>query len=143
MDVHVGSPLVQSEEHVVMNLPTALIGPFSLEASDADNGNPPPVIGAKVSPSDALNIVLINAPSTDSASMLPAQGLPLFLSNLQVSQSLPFIICVDKQVLLLTFELAECFQLCICPVEILWCSYPRPSFVFDAVESSTASEANR
>jgi hypothetical protein len=67
---------------VVTNLSTALVSPVSLEASDPDAGNPSPVVGAKVSPSDALNIVLINAPSTDSASMLPAQGLPLFLSIL-------------------------------------------------------------
>jgi hypothetical protein len=126
---------------VVMNLPTALAGPVTLEASDPDGGNPLPVVGAEVSLSDALNIVPVNAPSTDNTSMLPALGLPLFLSNLQVSQSLPFIIYVDKRVLLLTFELADCLQLCICPIEILRCPCPRPSLVFDVVESSTASEA--
>jgi hypothetical protein len=143
MDVHVGSPPVQSEEPVVTNLPTTLVGPVTLEASDPDVGNPPPAVGAEVSSSVALNIVPVNAPSIDSASMLPALGLPLFLSKLQVSRSFPFIIYVDKRVLLLTFELAECLQLCICPVEILWCPCPRPSFIFDAVESSTALEANR
>jgi hypothetical protein len=75
--------------------------------------------------------------------MPPALGFPLFLFNLQVSRSLPFIIYVDKRVLLLTFELAECPQLCICLVEILWHSCLQSSFVFDAVESSPASEANR
>jgi hypothetical protein len=34
MDVHVGSPLVQSEELVVTNLSDALVGPVTLEASD-------------------------------------------------------------------------------------------------------------
>jgi hypothetical protein len=124
MDVDVGSPPIQSEEPVVMNLSTALVGLVTLEASDPDAGNPPPAIEAEVSPSDALNIVPVNAPSTDSASMLPALGLPLFLSNLQVSQPLLLIIYVDKRVLLLTFEIAECLQHCICPAEILWCPCP-------------------
>jgi hypothetical protein len=85
MDVHVRSPPIQSEEPVVTNLPTALVGPVTFEASDSDAGNPPPAVGAEVSPSDALNIVHIHDPTIDSASMLPALGLPLFLSNLQVS----------------------------------------------------------
>jgi hypothetical protein len=99
MDVHIGSPLVQSEEPVVINLSTALVGLVTLEASDSDAGNPPPTDGAKVSLCDALNIVPINAPSTGSASMLLALGLPLFLSNLQVSQPLLLIIHVGKWVL--------------------------------------------
>ena len=85
MDVHVRSPPIQSEEPVVTNLAAALVGPVTLEASDSDAGNPPPAVGAEVSPSDALNIVHIHDPTIDSASMLPALGLPLFLSNLQVS----------------------------------------------------------
>jgi hypothetical protein len=137
MYVHVGFP------PVVTNLSTTLVGPVILEASDPDAGNPPPAVGDEISPSDALNIVPVNAPSTDSASMLPALGLPLFLSNLQMSRPLLLIIYVDKWVLLLTFEIAECLQLCICPAEILGCPCPQPSFVFDAVEPSTASEANR
>jgi hypothetical protein len=85
MDVHVGSPPVQSKEPVVTSLPTVLIGPVTLEVSDSDAGNLPPAVGAEVSLSDALNIVPVNAPSTDSAPMPPALGFPLFLSNLQVS----------------------------------------------------------
>jgi hypothetical protein len=82
MDVHVGSPLVQSEEPMVTNLPSALVGPVTLQASDPDAGNLLPVVGAEVSPIDVVNIVPVNAPSTGSATMLPALGLPLFLSNL-------------------------------------------------------------
>jgi hypothetical protein len=127
----------------VTSLPIALVGPVTLEASDLDAGNFSPAVGAEVSPSDALNIVPVSAPSTDSASMPPALGFPLFISNLQVSRSLPFIFYVDKRVLLLTFEFVEFPQLCIGPVEILWCSCPRSSFVFDVVESSPTSEADR
>jgi hypothetical protein len=85
MDVHVGSPPVQSEEPMVMSSPTALVDLFTLEASDPDAGNPPPAVRAKVSPSDALNIVPVNTPSSDSVMMPPALVLPLFLSNLQMS----------------------------------------------------------
>jgi hypothetical protein len=38
MDFHIRSPPVQSEEPVVMSLPTALVGPVTLEASDLDVG---------------------------------------------------------------------------------------------------------
>jgi hypothetical protein len=82
MDVHVGSPLVQSEEPVVTSPPTALVGPVTLEVSDPDAGNLPPAVGAEVPLSDTLNIVRVNAPSSDSAPIPPALGLPLFLSNL-------------------------------------------------------------
>jgi hypothetical protein len=85
MDIHVGSPLVQSEELVVTNLSAALIGSVTLEASDPDDRNPLPADGAEASLSHALNIVTVDAPSTSSAPMLLALGLPLFLSNLQVS----------------------------------------------------------
>jgi hypothetical protein len=70
---------------VVMSFPTSLVGLVTLEASDPDAGNLPPVIEADVFLSDALNIVPVNTPSTDSAPMPLALGLPLFLSNLQVS----------------------------------------------------------
>jgi hypothetical protein len=82
MDVHVGSPLVQSEEPVVANLSTSPVGSITLEASDPDDGNLSPADGDEVSPSDALNIVPVYVPSTGSASMLPALGLSLFISNL-------------------------------------------------------------
>jgi hypothetical protein len=85
MDVHVGSPPVQSEEPMMMSPSTALVGPVTLEASDPDAGNQPPAIGAEVLLSEALNIVSAYTPSSDSASMPPALEFPLFLSNLQVS----------------------------------------------------------
>jgi hypothetical protein len=124
-------------------MPTSHVGPVTLEVSDPDAGNLPPAVGAEVLLSDTLTIVPINPPSSNSAPMPPALGFPLFLSSLQVSRPLPFITYVDKQILLLTFELAKCPQLCICSVEILWRSYPRSSFVFNAVESSPALEADR
>jgi hypothetical protein len=82
MDVHVRTPPVQSEEPVVTNMPTALVGPVTLEAGDPDARNLPPATEAEVLPSDTLTIVPINIPSLDSAPMPPALGFPLFLSNL-------------------------------------------------------------
>ena len=99
MDIHVGSPPVQYEEPVLTSLPTALVGPITLEVSDPCAGNPLPAVGAEVSLSvalgassnpplgfeSALNIASATTPPSDSTSMPPALGFPLFLSNLQVS----------------------------------------------------------
>jgi hypothetical protein len=117
-DVHVGSPLVQSEELVVKKLSTALVGPVTLEASDPDARNPLPTDGAEVSPSQTFNIIPVDAPSMSSTSMLLALGLPLFLSNLQVSRLLLLTIHVSKWVLLLIFGIAECLRFCVCPAKI-------------------------
>ena len=103
------------------NLSAALIGPVTLEACDPDARNLLPADEAEVSPSRSLNIVPNDAHSTSSASMLPALGLPLFLSNLQVSRPLLLIVLVGKRVLLLIFEIEESLRFCIYPTEILWC----------------------
>jgi hypothetical protein len=103
MNVHVGSPLVQSEEPVLTNLSTVLVGPVTLEASDPGAGKTSSVVGDVVSSSDALNIDPVGAPSTGSGSIILAMGLPLFLSNLQVSRPVFLVIHADKWVLLLTF----------------------------------------
>jgi hypothetical protein len=47
---------------VVTNLSAALVGPVTLEANEPDARNPPPTDGDEVSPSDALNIVPVDAP---------------------------------------------------------------------------------
>jgi hypothetical protein len=99
MDVHAGSPLIQSEEPVLTSPPTALVGPVTLEVSDPDDRNLLPAVRAEVSLSvalgvssnpplglkSALNISSVSAPPSDSTPMPPALGFPLFLSNLKVS----------------------------------------------------------
>ena len=109
MDVHAGSPLVQSEELVVTHLSATLVGPVTLEANDLDARSLLPTDGAEVPPSRAFNIIPVDTPSTSSAPMLPALGLPLFLSNLQVNQLLLLTVHVSKLALLLSFVIAECF----------------------------------
>jgi hypothetical protein len=101
MDVHVGSPLVQSEEPALasLDLPTALVGPVTLEVSDPGIEDPLHTVGAEVplgvalgmscNPplglESALDIASATTPSFDGTSAPPALGFPLFLSNLQVS----------------------------------------------------------
>jgi hypothetical protein len=85
MDVHVGSPPVQSKEVVVTHLSTALAGLVTLEASDLDVGSLPPANEVEVPLIHALDIVAADLPSSSNVSTLPALGLPMFLSNLQVS----------------------------------------------------------
>jgi hypothetical protein len=99
MDVHVGSPPVQSEEPVLTCLPTALVVPITLKVSDPGARNPLHAVGDEVPLSVALgtssnpplglkstlNIASASTLPSDSLSMPPALGFPLFLSNLQVS----------------------------------------------------------
>jgi hypothetical protein len=86
MDVHIGSPSVRSEEAAVTRVSTALAGQVALEVSKPDARSLLPASGAEVTPSRALEIVPAELPSSSHAPALPALGLPLFLSNLQVSQ---------------------------------------------------------
>jgi hypothetical protein len=86
MDVHIGSPPVRSEEVMVTRVSTAFTGQVALEVSEPDARNLLPASGAEVSPNRALEIVPADPPSSSHAPALPALGLPLFLSNLQVSQ---------------------------------------------------------
>jgi hypothetical protein len=104
MDVHVGSLPVQSEEPAVTHLSVALASLVTLEASDPDAGSLLPTDEAEVSPSRAFDIVPVDIPSSSNASILPAMGLPLFLSNLQVNQLSFFTIHASKLAFLLIFS---------------------------------------
>jgi hypothetical protein len=84
---------------VLTSVPTALVGPITLEVSDRGAGNPLHAVGAEVPLSvalgassnpplgleSALNISSASTPPFDSTSVPLALGFPLFLSNLQVS----------------------------------------------------------
>jgi hypothetical protein len=107
MDVHVGSLLVQSEEVVVTHLSTALAGLVTLEASDPNARSLPPADEAEVPPSHAFDIVPVDIPSSSNVSILPALGLPLFLSNLQVNQLSLFTVHAGKLAFLLIFSQSQ------------------------------------
>jgi hypothetical protein len=86
MDVHIGSPPIRSEEVTATRASTALTGQVALEVGEPDARNWLRIGGAEVTPSRGLEIVPADLPSSSHAPALPALGLPLFLSNLQVSQ---------------------------------------------------------
>jgi hypothetical protein len=90
MDVHIGSPPVRSEEVTVRRVSTAFTGQVALEVSEPDARSLLPTDGAEVTSSRALEIVPADLPSSSHAPALPALGLPLFLSSLQVSQPFAF-----------------------------------------------------
>jgi hypothetical protein len=109
MDVHVGSPPLQSEELATTHLSAALAGLVTLEVSDLDARSLPPAGEAEDSPSHAFAIVPADIPSTSSALILWSLGLPLFLSNLQVNQLLFLTVHASKLAFLLTFfVIARC-----------------------------------
>ena len=65
---------------------TAFTGQVALEVSEPDARGLLPAGGTEVTPSRALETVRADLPSLSHAPALPSLGLPLFLSNLQVSQ---------------------------------------------------------
>jgi hypothetical protein len=144
MDVHVGSPLVRFEEAVVTHVSMALAGQVALEASVSDARSLPPTDGAEVPPSHALEIIPVDLPSSSHAPTLPALGLPLFLSNLQVSQLFAFYCSYWRIIFFAYLSMTTGFYWrCIHPTEILrrYCS--RSSFISDAVEPSATPKIDR
>jgi hypothetical protein len=125
MDVHVGSPPVRSEEAAVTHLFMTFAGLVTLEAGEPDARCLPPADGVEVPPSHAFDIIPIDLPSSSKASTLPALGLPMFLSNIQVNQLLVFY-CSYWQTSFFAYlsMIIGCSWWCICPTEILRCSYP-------------------
>jgi hypothetical protein len=125
----------------VTHLSMALAGLVTLEASDPDARSLPPANEAEVPPNRAFDIVAADIPLSNNVSTLPALGLPLFLANLQVSHlSLFYCSYWQTSFFVYLFIIIGCSWWSICPTEILWCSCPRPSFIFDVVEPSTASK---
>jgi hypothetical protein len=85
MDVHIGSSPIRSEEVTAARASTALTGQVALEVGESDARSLLSAGGAEVTPDSALEIVLVDLPSSSHAPAPPALGIPLFLSNLQVS----------------------------------------------------------
>jgi hypothetical protein len=85
MDVHIGSSPIRSEGVMAARASTALTGQVALEVGEPDARNLLFAGGAEVTPGSALEIVPVDLPSSSHAPALPALGLPLSLSNLQVN----------------------------------------------------------
>jgi hypothetical protein len=85
MDVHIGSPPIRSDGATAARAFTVLTRQVALEVGEPDTRSLLSAGGAEVTPGGALEIVLVNLSSSSHAPVPPALGLPLFLSNLQVS----------------------------------------------------------
>jgi hypothetical protein len=90
IDVHVGSSPPRSNGATTVRASTVLTGQVALEVGELDARSLLSAGGAEVTPDSALHIVPADLPSSSHDSAPPDLGLPLFLSNLQVSQPLAF-----------------------------------------------------
>jgi hypothetical protein len=88
MDVHVGSSPPQSDGAPVVRASIVSTGQVALEVGKLDARSLLSAGGAEVPADSALQIIPVDLPSSSHDSAPPALGLPLFLSNLQVSQPL-------------------------------------------------------
>jgi hypothetical protein len=87
MDVHIGSSPIRSDGATTTHASMALTGQVALEVGEPDARSLLSAGGAEVTPGGALQIVPAYLPSSSHAPAPPTLGLPLFLSNLQVSWS--------------------------------------------------------
>jgi hypothetical protein len=88
MDVHVGSSPPRSDGAMAVHASTVLNGQVALEVDELEARSLLSAGGAEITPDNALQIVPVDLPSSSHDTSPPALGLPLFLSNLQVSRSL-------------------------------------------------------
>jgi hypothetical protein len=91
MNIHVGSSPPRSDGAMAVRASTVLTGQVALEAGELDARSLLSAGGAEVTPDSALQIIPANLPSSSHDSAPPALGLPLFLSNRQVSR--PLALC--------------------------------------------------
>jgi hypothetical protein len=85
MDVHVGLSPPRSDGAMEVRVSTILTGQVTLEVGELDVRSLLSAGGAEVTLDSALQIIPADLPSSSHDSAPPALGLPLFLSNLQVS----------------------------------------------------------
>jgi hypothetical protein len=88
MDVHVGSSPPRSDGATTVRASIVSTGQVTLEVGELDARSLLSAGGAEVPMDSALQIIPADIPSSSHDSAPPALGLPLFLSNLQVSRSL-------------------------------------------------------
>jgi hypothetical protein len=85
MDVHIGSSPIRSDGVMAARASAALTGQVALEVGEPDARSLLSTGGAEVTPDSVLKIVPVDLPSSSHAPAPPPLGLPIFLSNLQVS----------------------------------------------------------
>jgi hypothetical protein len=85
MVVHIGSSPPRSDGATAARASTSLTGQVALEVGELDARSLLSAGGAEVTSDSAIQIVPADLPSSSHAPAPPALGLPMFLSNLQVS----------------------------------------------------------
>jgi hypothetical protein len=88
MDIHVGSSPPRSDGATAVRASIVSTGQVALEVGELDVRSQLSAGGAEVPPDSALQIIPADLPSSSHDLAPPALGLPLFLSNLQVSRPL-------------------------------------------------------
>ena len=86
MDVHVGSSPPRSNGATAVHPSIVLSGQVALEVGELDARSLLPAGGAEITSDNVLQIVPADFPLSSHDMAPPALGLPLFLSNLQVSR---------------------------------------------------------
>jgi hypothetical protein len=90
MDVHVGSFPPRSDGATMMHASMVSNKQVALEVGELDARSLVSAGGAKLTPSNVLQIVPADIPPSSHDIAPPDLGLPLFFSNLQVSQLFAF-----------------------------------------------------
>jgi hypothetical protein len=87
MDVHIGSSPIRSDGVTAARASTASTGQVALEVGEPDTRILLSASGTEVTPDSVLQVVPADLPLSSHVPAPPTLGLPLFLSNLQVSWS--------------------------------------------------------
>jgi hypothetical protein len=96
MDVHVGSSPPRSDGATGMHASVTSNKQVALEVGELDARGLVSAGGAELTPDNVLQIVPVDLPASSYDKAHPDLGLPSFLSNLQVSQLLHFIVPLGK-----------------------------------------------
>jgi hypothetical protein len=90
MDVHVGSSPTRSDGATTMHASSASNKQVALEVGELDARSLVSAGGLELTPGNILQIVPTDIPPSNHDIAPPDLGLPLFFSNLQVSQIFSF-----------------------------------------------------
>jgi hypothetical protein len=99
---------------MVMHASSASSEQVALEVGEPDVRSLVSAGGAELTPDNVLQIVLVDLPSSSYDVAPPDLGLPSFLSNLQVSRLLHFIVPLSKLSFLYSFVFDHRYWLMEC-----------------------------
>jgi hypothetical protein len=115
MDVHVGSSPPRSDGVMAMHTSLTLSKQVPLEVGEPDARVLISASGAESTPDDALQIVLVDLPSSSYNAASHDLGLPSLFSNLQVTQLFHFVVLPGRLSSLYSFVSNNRLWLTECP----------------------------